>query len=240
MAKQVDHTAWQVLPHDPPEALAPEVWRVVGTVPGMALRRCMIVVRLADGDLLLHSAIALDEAGMAWLEGLGRPRWLLVPNGWHRLDAARYLARYPDIQVVCPPGARKKVSERVPVAYRWQEAPLPAGPVRLEVLDGLRGVEGTVIVEGPEGATLVFTDALFNLPHGHGFFWWFYGRVLRNAGGPKVTTIARMFVVKDKAAYRAHLERLATIPDLRRIVPGHGDVITGDAAATLRQVASTL
>ena len=240
MSKPAD-TDWRVLPHDPPTQLGEDLWRVEGDLEGMALRRCMVVARLASGDLVLHNGVALDEPGMAWLEGLGRPRWLIVPNGWHRLDAARYRARYPDLTVICPRGARKKVAQRVAVGATYDALPRPGdGVVSLEHLDGLKGVEGVMRVDSADGATLVFNDALFNLPHGKGLFWWLYGRVLGNTGGPKVTLITRLLMVKDQAALRAHLERLAATPDLRRVIVAHGAVIEADAAEVLRSVAATL
>jgi len=49
-----------------------------------------------------------------------------------------------------------------------------------------------------------------------------------------------MFVVKDKKALRAELEKRATTPDLTRIEVGHGNAITSDPAGALRNAAATL
>ena len=37
------------------------------------------------------------------------------PNDFHRMDAKIWKDRYPEIKVVTPPGARKRVAEIVPV-----------------------------------------------------------------------------------------------------------------------------
>src|SRR5687768_14893240 len=102
-------TAWEVHPHGPLREVAPGLWEVTGDVPGLPLKRNMTVVRLSDpgssdGRLLLHSVIAMDDARMAELEALGKPSVLVVPNGAHRIDIARYHARYPDAKIVCPAG----------------------------------------------------------------------------------------------------------------------------------------
>ena len=55
-----------------------------------------------------------------------------------------------------------------------------------------------------------------------------------------MTRIARWLMVADKQAYRAHLERLADLPDLRRWIPSHGAPVESAAAATLRRVAAEL
>ncbi|MCA9694067.1 MAG: hypothetical protein KC636_31055 [Myxococcales bacterium] len=242
MARPPD-TSWKVLPSDPPVQLADNLWRVEGDIEGMSIRRCMVVARLRAGGLVLHNAIALDDAGMAWLEGLGAPQVMVVPNGFHRLDAPRYRARYPALRVVCPAGSRKKVAERVDVDDDYRGCPRPDpddDSVELRHLEGVKGVEGVMTVRSSDGVTLVFNDAVFNLQHGRGLFMFVYGRLMGNAGGPKVTSITRWLLVKDKRAFRADLEALAATPGLTRIIVAHGDVIDDDAAGVLRSVAATL
>ena len=239
-----DPTAWQVHPHDPIEQLADNLWRVEGDVPRMQLRRCMTVARLRSGDLVLHSAIALDDEGMAKLESFGRPAWLVVPNGWHRIDAARYKARYPDMKVICPSGSRRNVEKVVAVDATYDDSP------RLDPEDDTvefeqwqkKKMEGVMMVRSPDGVTAVFCDALFNLPHGKGLFWWFYGRVLGSTGGPRVTVIGRLFLLAGggKVLYRDWLSKTADRGDVVRLIPGHGGVVKDDATQTLRNVAASL
>lgn len=237
-------TDWEVLPHGELVELAPNLWRVEGSLPGMDLPRCMVVARTTDGDLVLHSAIALDEPGMAKLEALGRPAWLVVPNGWHRLDAARYKARYPDLLVVCPLQARPHVEKKVPVNGTYDDFPSldAAGTVRLEHFDAQRHVEGAMIVRSPDGVTLAFADTLFNLPHRPGFFWFVYGRLLGSTGAPKVTLIGRMMMLftRSRAPFRAFLERWAATGEVVRLIPAHGEVVSEDATAVLERVARSL
>ena len=229
---------WTPLPHDPVEELADGLLRVVGDLPRMALRRQMIVAKSRDGRLLVHNGIALEEEGMARLEALGEPTWLVVPNGWHRLDAARYRARYPEITVVCPRGARRKVEAVVPVDLTY-DAFEPTETLRLLHLRGLKEREGVLEVRGSDGVTLVLNDALFNQPHLPGLFGTVY-RWLGQSGRPKVTAIARLTLVADRRAYADHLRELADTPDLVRVIPGHIEPIVDDPAGTLRSVADAL
>lgn len=232
---------WPVIPHDPPVRLADNLWRVEGDIPNMAMRRCMVVVRLADGDLFVHNAMALDEAGMSWLDGLGRVAWVMVPSGFHRMDCGRFKTRYPDATIVCPRGSGKKVRERVAVDYTLDELPGPGDEsVTWRHLDGVKGFEGVVTVRSEDGTTVVLNDSMFNLEGGSGFFWFVYGTLLRSTGGPKVTPLTRAFMVKDKQALGADFARLAETPDLKRVIVAHGSVIDDRAADVLRQVASTL
>ena len=55
---------WTVLKHDPLRKLESNLWEVEGELPGMPLRRRMVLVRLSDGRLVIHSPIACDDATM--------------------------------------------------------------------------------------------------------------------------------------------------------------------------------
>jgi hypothetical protein len=44
----------------------------------------------------------------------------------------------------------------------------------------------------------------------------------------------------DRAALRAHLERIAARPGLHRLVPCHGPILASGAATTLGRVAAAL
>lgn len=232
------NATWNVLPHDPILPLASNLWQVSGTLPSMQLRRTMIVARMQDGRLVLHNPIALEDALMQEIERWGRPAFLVVPNGWHRLDCAVFKERYPEARIVCPAGSRKKVEEVVPVELTYEAFPGDE-TVTLTHVTGIRDLEGVLSVRSDDGVTLVFNDLVFNVPHLPGLGGMVM-RLLGSSGGPRVTRVMRVLAVKDTHALREHLLALASTPDLVRIVPGHGDVITQDAAATLRAVADAL
>ena len=236
---------WTVHPHGPLEPIAENLWWVRAELPKMDLQRTMTVARLADGRLLLHSAIALDEAGMEALEALGEPSFLVVPSSYHRMDAPRYKSRYPNIKVLCPRGAHARVSKVVPVDHCYEDCPLPDpadDSVRLEYFDEGRRPEGVLMVRSADGVTAIFNDVLFNLPHGKGLFWFVYGRLIGACGGPKVTPIARMVLLWGATGrgYKAWLAAAADRGDIVRLVPGHGDLIEGDVATVLRDLAANL
>lgn len=230
---------WKVLPSDPIEKLEDNLWRVEGALESGPIRRVMTVVRLDDGRLVIHNGIALPEEGMAELEAWGKPAFLIVPNGYHRMDAARYKARYPEVKVLCPTAARKRVEKLVKVDGDYDDfAQQP--DVRLEHLKGTGDGEGVMIVRSPGGVTLVLNDVLFNMPHRSGLSGFMLKHVTASTGGPKISRLAKMFFVKDADALRAHLERLAEIPELTRIIVSHHEVITDDCKRALDQAAATL
>lgn len=229
---------WQVLEHGPLVQLAENLWWVDGELPRMALRRACTIARRDDGGLVVHSAICLDGPTQAAVEALGPIAHVIVPNAFHRMDAPRYAARYSDARIVAPRGGRSKIAEVVRVDLTADAFP-NGEDVALLPLDGVRGQENVLRVRSEDGVTLVFNDAVFNVPHQPGLG----GMVLRlmgSSGGPKTTPLARFALFKDKPAARASLAQLAETPDLVRIVPGHGDVVHDDAAGVLRAVAAGL
>jgi FAD/FMN-containing dehydrogenase len=93
------HTSWQVLPHGPIERLTENLWRVEGTLENMALKRVMTIARGTDGKLVVHSAIALNNDSMRAIDAFGDVAAIIVPNGYHRLDALVFAQRYPHAKV---------------------------------------------------------------------------------------------------------------------------------------------
>ncbi len=233
------HDTWKVLPHRPIAQLTENLWRVEGKLENMPLRRVMTLARRGDGGVVVHNAMALDDASMAQIDAWGPVTALIVPNGYHRLDARVFKERYPQARVYCPRGATKKVSEVVAVDAAYED--FPADPaIELHTLDGVKEQEGVMLVRSADGVTVVFNDAVFNMPHGRGFTGWIFRHVTQSTGGPRVSRLFRLAVLKDRAAFRAHLERLADTPNLRRMIVSHQDMVEGDAAAAVRQAASTV
>jgi hypothetical protein len=229
---------WPSYDNGPLERISQHHWHLLGFLPRNGLGRTLDVFRLADGRLVVHNPICLDEAGMAELEALGPVAFLVVPSGLHRTDIAAWKARYPDAQVLCPPGCRTGVAKVVPVDGDYSL--LPEDPyLRVELLDGTGDKEGVFIASGEGGVSLVVADALFNLPHSGGCAGLLV-RMLGSSGGPRVTPLAKRTLVADRAHFAAHLRRLADLPRLARVLPAHREPIDQDVAAVLRAVADAV
>ncbi|MBK8010392.1 MAG: hypothetical protein IPK13_03530 [Deltaproteobacteria bacterium] len=228
---------WKVMPHGPFEQLESNLWRVEGSLPGHALKRVMTVARRSDGGLVVHSAIALDEECMARLDHEGPVAFLVIPNRFHRLDARVYKDRYPNAKVVCPRSAVRAVAKVVPVDHTFDA--YPSDPdVALQHLSGTQDREGVLIVRHQSRVTLVFNDAIFNAPHVPGFEGFVLRYVTQSTGAPRVSRIARLFLVKDRRAFAKGLADLAKTPGLVRIVVSHHEVIGERPDAVLATIAA--
>jgi hypothetical protein len=203
---------------------------VEADLPSLPIGRRLTLVRLGDGGLVAHNAVACDEPTMAAIDALGPIRWIVVPSGFHRMDAHAFAARYPDARVVTPAGATRRVAARCRVDGGLEL--LPADPaVTWAPAEGVPA-EAVLIHRAADGsATAILNDGFMNLPDRlPGFRGWVV-KAIGSTGGPKVTRTARIGIVQDKAAWADHLRRLAQVPGLTRVLPGHGAVIADAAAA---------
>ncbi len=227
-------TEWTVLPHDPIEKLTENFWCVQGVMPDGKTTRKMSVIRLRDGSLLFHNAVALKEEAMQELEAFGKPSYIVVPGAFHRQDARIWKDRYPGAKVVAPAGAKKKVDGIAKVELDYRDAPSDE-TVKLAYFDGCKEKEGYVEVHSESGTTLVINDVVCNLPKSGGLLGFFMGPT----GQASVPRISRWMIVKERTAVGEHLERLAKIPDLRRVVLSHGDNLVNDPNEALRVARAT-
>jgi hypothetical protein len=232
---------WVVLEHGPLVQIAENLWRVEGTLPRMSLRRTMTVVRLSTGELVLHSPIALDEPAMTELGRLGETAYAILPNAGHRRDVPGYHERYPRLRFFVPSSGLEDAREAVPTVEPLASFP-PDPAVTFEILDGVKeGSEAAMIVQSPDGVTVVLCDTVHNMDRKRDPLGFVMTALMGNAGRPRVSRAVRWFYITDAPAFRAHLERLARLPDLVRFIVNHEKLSEGHAArADLVRAAASL
>jgi hypothetical protein len=234
-------TEWTVLPHGELALLEDNLICACGflNMPPMGqVERRMTVVRLRDGGLAVYSAIALDEAEMTALESFGRPRYLIVPNGLHRMDARIWKDRYPAMKVIVPAGAREKVEEIVPVDD--VDADFGDSSVHFITVPGTGEAEAALLVESPSGNTLILNDVVFNLHNLPGVRGWLFKTIGMTGDEPHVPPVIKMRQVRDPNALSEQFERWSRLPNLKRVVVSHGDMIIDDPAKVLGRIAHEL
>jgi hypothetical protein len=231
---------WKVLPHEPLQKLTENLWWVRGNLPGMSLKRVMVIARMASGELVVHNGIPLQDAAMREIEAWGTPRYLIVPNGGHRLDAPAYKQRYPQLTVLTPKGSKTRVEQVLPVDGSYEDFP-PDASVSFQTLAGVAEAEGAMLVRSADGVTVVLNDAVFNMDRKRDPLGFFFTTLLGSAPGPRVSRLIKLLFVKDKGALRTDLERLAATPQLQRLIVAHEKIASGrEAADALRHAATYL
>jgi hypothetical protein len=226
---------WKVQPHERPVRIGERIMTVAGSIvmPLGRFPRRMTVVRLADGSGAVYSAIPLDERGMAELEAFARPSVLIVPHPHHRLDAAAWLARYPDMTVLAPEGARKAVEEAVRVDRTT--APWRDPAVDFAVAHGTGAREGVVIVRDAGDASLLLADTLANVRHPQGLGAKVMARLFGfGVDRPRLPRPVRKWLVEDPPALARQYCEWAEIEGLARVIPAHGEVLERPQADLMR------
>ena len=224
-----------VQPHGELKQLDSRLWFVTGSLPVSRIPRNMVIYKLKNGGLLIHSAIALNAESMEKIERFGTPEYLLVPNKYHRLDAPLYRQRYENIKVICPSAIIKKVEEKVPVYDSVENAACKLG---IGFYNPLRFRSGELVYELviDGGCVLVFCDLLFNLSHLVGVTGWLL-KIAGSTGFFGTTRIGRL-LMKDKTAVKKLLLNLSEKDNLKYILVAHGDIISEDCNDKLRRAAS--
>ena len=226
---------WTVLPHGPIETIDANILSVEGLL-GKFPRR-MTIVRIAGERLIIHSGIALDKPEMARIERFGKPSFFIVPSALHRMEVKTWKQRYPGLTIACPPGARGRVEELVnvdTVAPDFGDAAVSYTPVA-----GTAQREGALIVTGPQGATLVLNDLIFNVRKQPGVVGFIFGLLGVTGPEPKMAKVVMRKLLQDRGALRAQLEQWAAL-NLKRIIVSHGAPMAADPRETLRKLAASL
>jgi hypothetical protein len=218
------HDTWKVLPHGDIEKLADNLYIVEGKLP-MPLgesSRHMTIAKLADGGLVIFSAIALDEPRMAKLESLGRPAFLIVPSGIHRIDIKPWKDRYPQLQVIAPENACVRVSEVVDVDSTEPDLGDPS--VQLRYVPGTKNRELYMIVHSPNGKTLVLNDLIFNMPAIKGWRGLPFKLMGFGFGHPSIPKLVKRKLVANDNEVKDQLRAWAQ-DGFDRIIVAHGKPI---------------
>lgn len=190
---------------------------------GVRLRSRMTVVRLADGNLWVHSASEPTPELCAQLDRLGQVSWVVVPNRYHHLHAAAMKARYPDAQVIGPASAKTRngsVVLDVAIDDERLRALVPElAPVALR---GVPFLDETTFFHARTG-TLIGADLMMcGCPADHWSWRWasrVTGQYLRYKAPPDVRWHTR-----GGPMVRQSLDELAKLP-LERILVAHSDPV---------------
>lgn len=232
------NSTWIVQPHGQLEQVSEGLFSVQGSIimPLGKFPRRMTVVALRGGGSLIWSAIPLAESEMAKIEALGQVRFIIVPNKAHRLDLRPWANRYPEAQIIAPPEAVSSVAEAEGVAASGDIIHDPA--LTLELIPGLKADEFALTVRRDGDTTLVLNDILAHVAHPEGLgatiMAHFFGFGVTR---PRTSRPVRRMFVKDEAAVANKFRMWALIPDLKRVIVAHGDIIRADPAGALRRAA---
>lgn len=229
----------KIYPYTPPEALMDGVWLVRGNL-SYPLHRNMVILRLATGELVLHSVVAMEDSGLRALEALGAPAYSIVPSLLHVMDAPFYKERYPAMKQLAPSASMAEIGRTVALDGSVEDV-LPSLGFSLHQAPGTKMVEFVYEFPLPGGGRALVANDVFGGAHAADDGRLLGRLVVSHIAVPGhrlgIPRIYRWRFITDVAQVRDFAGRLATIPDLRLITVSHGDPVTNAPADALRSVA---
>ena len=200
----------------------------------------MTVIRLANGDLFLHSPIAYTEALAEELKRLGTIRHLVSPNWIHYAYIADWQRHCPDTVAWASPGVRERAqSRKVEITFDRDLEDGPAtdwsGEIDQLIVRGSKA-HTEVVFFHQKSHTLVLTDLIENmhakdLPLWVRPFAWVAG-ILAPHG--KMPLDIWMSFSGNRDKLRVALTRMLDWqPNI--VVLAHGDILRENAPQRLRE-----
>ena len=238
-----DHAPHGYPPFDVAKPLAEGIW-VIDAEPmrimGAALPIRMTAVRLAGGDLWLHSPTRCTPAALAALEALGPVRHLVAPNPAHWTFLEAWQRRCPEAVTWAAPNLRRRRQVRrsgVRLDHDLGEEPPEAwaGEIDQVVIPGGMGFR-EVAFGHRASRTVVLTDLVLNLeldrlPAPTRAYARATGTAAPHGSTPRY--IRPVIRLRRRDAAAAVNRVLAWEPE--RVVFAHGRPFEEDGAARLRE-----
>jgi hypothetical protein len=195
------------------------------------------VVRLSNGELLVHSPSPIDEVLVERIRNIGPVAHLIAPGSYHYFYVAAWQEAFPEAMVWICPGVERKQPD---LEFDWflsDHAPNAWAEELDQVLvRGNRFIWEVVFLDRPS-RTLIITDLLENIGEKSGAVGWqlklWWKAVFHMWDNPKPAPEYQMGW-KDRRAAKQSLERILEW-DFDRIVLAHGENIESDAKAVLRK-----
>ena len=207
--KQLDHGLWIA---DQPLRFA-----------GLELGARMTVIRLPNDELLLHSPIRPTTDLVGEVRSLGAVSALVAPNRFHHLFAEAWLKACPGTRLFVAPGLESKRPD-LPLAGVLSDEPelIWKGALEQAVIRGLP-LSNEVVFFHPMSRTLIATDLAFNIGSDRPALTRLAFR-LSGAYRRLAPTFLERLLIRDRASFRASLQRVLEWP-FERVIVAHGTVL---------------
>lgn len=211
--------------------IADGVWGAETTASiGLGAHLPLRMTVLRDGDgLVLVSPIAIDEALAETIDALGPVQTIIAPNLWHHMYAEAAKRRYPDAKLLGAPGLAEKCPS-IPFDGVIDSGAL-SDQIEAHRIAGAEKLSEVVLLHRPS-RTLVVTDAVFHILEAKGmtrFVLKFFSGALGRLDQSRLIR----FVTGNRVATEKSVAQILEWP-FERVVMAHGEVVTGDAVARLR------
>jgi hypothetical protein len=198
---------------------------------GIDFRRCVTLLRLADGRVVIHSSAPFTAEDVAAIRRFGVPSWLVEATLMHDTFARPVSAVFPDLPYLAPDGFTKVSG----VPTRPLDPPPSDWTGEIEVLkvEGLRKINEHALFHRAS-QTLVLADLFFHFPADSRGWPRFFARHIMRL--PRLSGISAFFrlMIRDREAFALSMKKVLEW-DFEQLVVGHGEPIQNDAKRIVMQ-----
>ena len=203
---------------------------------GMDLFGRTTIIRLENGDLIVHDPCKIDDSTKAKIDEIGIVKYIIAPGSYHHLFVADFQKKYPDAETFLCPGLERK---RPDIKFEWVLGNKPDHRWEDDIDQVL--VQGTkhiweVAFFHKSSRTLILVDLLENIgddyEHEAGLllrFWW--KGVFRMWNNPKAAPEYQMGW-GNREIVKISLNKILSW-DARRVIIAHGENIEEYVRETL-------
>lgn len=198
---------------------------------GIPFRTRMTAVRLADGQVWLHSPVALTPERTTAVREIGPVQYIVCPNAFHHLFAGDWQAAFPEAALWGMPSLVKKRPDLTFTGLLDDFPPAVwADEIDQLILRGSQILPEAIFLHRAS-RTLILTDVIQNHDPRRDNWFWRWVKRLNNVSAPTggVPRDLRL-TMRDKAALRASVTRLLAW-EFDKVVLAHGRCLTKDAHA---------
>ncbi|MDW5375375.1 DUF4336 domain-containing protein [Halomonas sp. HP20-15] len=224
------------------KAVAPDIWIVDGSwvrFYGIPFPTRMTIVRLSNGDVWVHSPIAIHDELDKAISTIGPVRYLIAPNWIHYSWVPIWQKRFPGALTFVSPGVvERAVSRGVQLLFDEQLSNESAAYWTNEIDQRIAesGYHREVVFFHRATRTLILTDLIENFEK-HKMPWWtrpllkLGGVCAPNGGMPR--DMAASFKRRREHLSQLVMEMISWKPD--RIILAHGKWFESNGVRELKR-----
>lgn len=197
---------------------------------GLDFRRNVSVIRLASGELVIHSTGPFTADDVTSISAVGKPGWIVDVMLRHDTFSKEGRDAFPGIPFLAPPGFGEHVEFPVEPIL-----PAPWGD-ELQVIEvgGIPSVREHVFFH-PVSRTLIVADLVFNFPPDLPFWNEIVLKLAITGDHHLGMSVPFKSAIKDGDAFKASIAKILAW-DFDRVVVGHGVTIENGGKPKLTAV----
>ena len=203
---------------------------------GMDLFGRTTIIRLENGDLIVHDPCKIDDSTKAKIDEIGIVKFIIAPGSYHHLFVADFQKKYPNAETFLCPGLERK---RPDIKFEWILGNKPdhrwGDDIDQVLVQGTKHIWEVAFFH-KSSRTLILVDLLENIGDDYAHeaslllrFWW--KGIFRMWNNPKAAPEYQMGW-GNREIVKISLNKILSW-DARRVIIAHGENIEEQVNETL-------